>query len=78
MASKINKNKVIAAAQKYVQRGQYDRAIREYRKVVEEDPRDVRIWLKIGDLHAKNILTKGSKSLRGAVKRACSESLRGM
>ncbi|MCB1154329.1 MAG: HEAT repeat domain-containing protein [Deltaproteobacteria bacterium] len=32
----------------------------------------------IGDLHAKNILTKGSKSLRGAVKRACSESLRGM
>ncbi|MCA9666575.1 MAG: tetratricopeptide repeat protein, partial [Myxococcales bacterium] len=58
MASKINKNKVIAAAQKYVQRGQYDRAIREYRKVVEEDPRDVRIWLKIGDLHAKKNATQ--------------------
>ena len=53
MASKINKNKVIAAAQKYVQKGQYDKAIREYSKIVEEDPRDVRIWLKIGDLHAK-------------------------
>jgi tetratricopeptide (TPR) repeat protein len=53
LASKINKNKVIAAAQKYVQKGQYDKAIREYSRIVEEDPRDVRIWLKIGDLHAK-------------------------
>ncbi|PIE19559.1 MAG: hypothetical protein CSA65_01930 [Proteobacteria bacterium] len=57
MAGKINKGKVIAAAQKYVQKGQHDKAIREYAKVVEEDPRDVRIWLKIGDLYAK----KGSK-----------------
>ncbi|MCK5797174.1 MAG: tetratricopeptide repeat protein, partial [Deltaproteobacteria bacterium] len=53
MAGKINKGKVIASAQKYVQKGQYDKAIREYSKVVEEDPRDVRIWLKIGDLYAK-------------------------
>ena len=53
MAAKINKNKVIATAQKYVQKGNYDRAIREYTRIVEEDPRDVRVWLKIGDLHAK-------------------------
>lgn len=53
MAAKINKGKVIAAAQKFVQKGQYDKAIREYSKVVEEDPRDVRVWLKIGDLYAK-------------------------
>ena len=53
MATKINKNKVIAAAQKYVQKGQHDKAIKEYAKIVEEDPRDVRIWLKIGDLHVK-------------------------
>jgi tetratricopeptide (TPR) repeat protein len=53
VAAKINKGKVIAAAQKHVQKGQYDKAIREYRKVVEEDPRDVRIWLKIGDIEAK-------------------------
>lgn len=57
MAGKINKPKVINAAQKYVQKGQYDRAIREYSRIVEEDPRDVRIWLKIGDLCAR----KGSK-----------------
>jgi len=53
LATKINKSKVIAAAQKFVQKGQYDKAIREYTRIVEEDPRDVRIWLKIGDLHAK-------------------------
>jgi tetratricopeptide (TPR) repeat protein len=53
LATKINKNKVIAAAQKFVQKGQYEKAIKEYEKIVEEDPRDVRIWLKIGDLHAK-------------------------
>ncbi len=53
MATKINKNKVIAAAQKLVQKGQHDKAIKEYAKIVEEDPRDVRIWLKIGDLYVK-------------------------
>ena len=49
----INKNKVIAAAQKYVQKGQLDKAIKEYRRVVEAEPGDVRTWLKIGDLQAK-------------------------
>jgi tetratricopeptide (TPR) repeat protein len=53
LATKLNKNKVIAAAQKYVEKGQFEKAIKEYAKIVEEDPRDVRIWLKIGDLHAK-------------------------
>lgn len=53
MASKLNKNRIIAAAQKYIQKGSYDRAIREYAKIIEEDPRDVRIWLKIGDLYAR-------------------------
>ena len=46
----MNRNKTIAAAQKFVQKGQLAKAIREYLKIVEEDPRDVRIWLKIGDL----------------------------
>ncbi len=58
MASKLNRNKIIAAAQRFVQRGQLDKAIREYHKLVEDDPRDVRIWLKIGDLQAR----KGANS----------------
>src|SRR5512138_3190799 len=49
----INKNKVMEAAQKFVEKGQLDKAIREYLKIVEEDARDVRVWLKLGDLYAK-------------------------
>jgi tetratricopeptide (TPR) repeat protein len=54
----INKNKVTAAAQKLMQRGAYDKAIKEYQKLVEEDPKDVRTLLKIGDLFSK----KGDQS----------------
>ena len=53
-----NKNKFLEAAQKYVEKGQFDKAIKEYQRVVAEDPKDVRVWLKIGDLHAK----RGAKS----------------
>jgi tetratricopeptide (TPR) repeat protein len=53
----INKNKVMDAARKARDKGQVDKAIKEYLKIVREDPKDVRVWLKIGDLYAK----KGSK-----------------
>ena len=48
-----NKEKLIAGAQKLVEKGQFDKAIKEYLKVVATDDKDVRIWLKIGDLYAK-------------------------
>jgi tetratricopeptide (TPR) repeat protein len=48
-----NKDKLIAAAQKLVEKGQFEKAIKEYLKVVADDDKDVRIWLKIGDLYAK-------------------------
>src|SRR5215470_1015552 len=54
----INKNKAMEAAQKFVEKGQLDKAIKEYAKIVEEDPKDVRVWLKLGDLYAK----KGAKA----------------
>jgi tetratricopeptide (TPR) repeat protein len=44
-------------ARRAVEKGQVDKAIREYQRVVQEDPKDVRVWLKIGDLYAK----KGAK-----------------
>ncbi|HUH03776.1 MAG TPA: tetratricopeptide repeat protein [Kofleriaceae bacterium] len=53
----FNKNKVMETARKYVEKGQVDRAIKEYLRVVQEDPKDVRVWLKVGDLYAK----KGAK-----------------
>jgi tetratricopeptide (TPR) repeat protein len=48
-----NKDKLIAGAQKLVEKGQFEKAIKEYLKVVADDDKDVRIWLKIGDLYAK-------------------------
>lgn len=48
-----NKDKLIAGAQKLVEKNQFEKAIKEYLKVVAEDDKDVRIWLKIGDLYAK-------------------------
>jgi pilus assembly protein FimV len=53
----LNKEKVMDAARKFVDRGQFDKAVKEYLRIVREDPRDVRVWLKIGDLYAK----KGAK-----------------
>ena len=53
----FNKEKVMEAARKFVDKGQIDKAIKEYLRIVHEDPKDVRVWLKIGDLYAK----KGAK-----------------
>lgn len=54
----INKNKLIASAQRLTQRGQLDRAIREYRTIVEHDPDDVRVWMKIGALYVRKGATQ--------------------
>ena len=53
----FNKEKVMDAARKFVEKGQIDKAIKEYLRVVKEDPQDVRVWLKVGDLYAR----KGQK-----------------
>ena len=49
----IDRDKVLQAAQKYVEKRRFDRAIIEYQKLVQEDPNDARILLKIGDLQAR-------------------------
>src|SRR5271170_2806128 len=49
----MDKNKIIQAATKYVQKGQFDKAIKEYQRIIEEDPRDIRVLLKIGELYQK-------------------------
>jgi tetratricopeptide (TPR) repeat protein len=49
----IDKNKIIEAATKYVQKGQYDKAIKEYTKLLEVDPKDARIQQKLGELYQK-------------------------
>lgn len=58
MLSSVEKGKLIDQAQKYATKGQIDKAIAEYQKVIETDPRDSRTRLKIGELHLK----KGNKA----------------
>ena len=50
----IDKENVLDTAQKYVLKGQHKKAISEYLKLVEADPQDKRLHLKLGDLYLKN------------------------
>lgn len=47
------KSKTIDKAQKLLQKGYLDKAIAEYKRVVEKDPKDATIRLRIGDLYVK-------------------------
>ena len=49
----IDREKIHVAAQKYVEKKKYDKAVLEYQKVIQEDPNDARTLLKIGDLQTK-------------------------
>lgn len=50
----IDKESILDAAQKYILKGQLKKAIGEYLKLIEADPQDKRLHLKLGDLHLKN------------------------
>ncbi|MDX2052925.1 MAG: tetratricopeptide repeat protein [Polyangiaceae bacterium] len=47
------REKIVANAQRFVDKKKFDRAIEEYQKLVQTDPSDARTWLKIGDLQAR-------------------------
>jgi tetratricopeptide (TPR) repeat protein len=47
------KNKIIENATKYIQKGQFDKAIKEYHKILVIDPKDVRIKQQLGELYAR-------------------------
>ncbi len=49
----VDRDKILQAAQKLVEKKRYDKAIVEYQKLVVDDPKDVRTLLKIGDLYLK-------------------------
>jgi tetratricopeptide (TPR) repeat protein len=48
------KDKHLAAAQRFVERGQDHRALEEFARVVHEDPGDARTWLKMAEIHARH------------------------
>lgn len=49
----IDKNAIAKEAQKYAAKGQYDKAIAEWKKVVKETPNDPNLFNTIGDLCLK-------------------------
>jgi tetratricopeptide (TPR) repeat protein len=49
----IDREKVLLAAQGFIQKKRYDKAVAEYQKIIQQDPDDARTLLKIGDLQSK-------------------------
>lgn len=50
----FDKEKTLDLAQKYIMKGQPKKAIGEYIKLIEADPKDTRLYLKLGDLYYRN------------------------
>ena len=48
------KDKHLAAAQKFLERGQDHRALEEFARVVQEDAADTRTWLKMAEIHVRH------------------------
>jgi len=49
----IDKESILDTAQKYILKGQFQKAVKEYLRLLEADPRDKRLHLKLGDLYLK-------------------------
>ena len=54
MTLALDKEKTLALAQRYVLKGQSQKAIKEYLRLIEAEPKDKRLYLKLGDLYLKN------------------------
>jgi tetratricopeptide (TPR) repeat protein len=50
----LDKEKILDLVQKFILKGQPKKAISEYIKLIEVDPKDKRLYLKLGDLYYKN------------------------
>lgn len=69
------KETILDRAQKFTQKGAFDKAIIEYRAALDVDPRDFSIRLKIGDLYTK--LNKKSEAVKEYTEVARANSQRG-
>lgn len=50
----LPKEHLFDIAQKYIKKGQHKKAIKEYQKILDKDPKNIRVRLKLGDLFLKN------------------------
>src|SRR4029450_6477016 len=44
------KDKFLAAAQKFLEKGSLDKALAEFQRAAQEDPKDTRTWLRIAQI----------------------------
>lgn len=51
--SVLNKDKILEAARDFATQGKWDKAIHEYEKLLEADPKDMRVKLRLAELFAK-------------------------
>ena len=49
----LNKEKILEQARAFIDEGKYDKAIREYEKILLAEPSDLRVKLKIAELYTK-------------------------
>jgi tetratricopeptide (TPR) repeat protein len=49
----LNKRKVLDAARKFAQKGAKQKALKEYNKLVQVDPRDAKLLLEVGDAYRR-------------------------
>jgi pilus assembly protein FimV len=49
----FNKQKVLSAAEKYIQQGKLQNAIAEYEKILKADPKDLTVTNTVGDLYSR-------------------------
>jgi len=49
----VQREQVVQTAEKYVSRGKIEPAIREYRKLLADNPNDINTLNRIGDLYAR-------------------------
>src|SRR5215468_12580034 len=49
----FNKQKVLSAAEKFVQQGKLQNAIAEYEKILKNDAKDLTVTNTVGDLYAR-------------------------
>jgi tetratricopeptide (TPR) repeat protein len=47
------KDKHLAAAQKYLERGSFEKALAEFQHAVKEDPKDTRTWLRMAEVYVR-------------------------
>ena len=49
----LNKRKVLDAARKFAQKGAKAKALKEYQKLLQADPRDAKLLLEVGDAYRR-------------------------